>query len=396
MLSRENRNLCGTFCSKHLHVVVWLKADPIGKGLLRKQFRAMHARQSPRSFLHTLRVIILVALYLGRCTAPQPGPQALGRMIMRRRALIPVVLASLLAAAGLAAAGLAGSVAVTARESHRQGNGNNGDAPLTLEEIRALVARAIADQHADDNALNEYDRTEHTVSREPGKEVSPVDTVDRVFPTGTGEVRVELGRNGKPVDSAAMEQQWRDIAKAPMVRSNPNDPAIREEYERAERRERAHAEMVDAIGSAFRFRWEGREMIGGRPTIKLAFEPDPSYKSTARFATVFAHTVGTVWFDESSGQVARLEAKLREDVPFYGGLIAKIYRGSWITVAQSEVGPGVWLPLQATYDIEGRKFLFAASWRGQIDASGYRRVGPPAEALALVQREHADAISSVR
>ncbi len=144
--------------------------------------------------------------------------------------------------------------------------------------------------------------------------------------------------------------------------------------------------------SAFRFRWEGRVMIDGRPTIKLAFEPDPTYRSSARFATVFAHTVGTAWFDESSGQVARLEAKLREDVPFYGGLIGQnLPRELAQRSQQAEVAPGVWFPVHASYDIEGRKFLFPASWRGKIDASGYRRVGPPAESLALVQREHGDA-----
>jgi hypothetical protein len=299
-----------------------------------------------------------------------------------------MILASLLAAAALAAGG-----AAMAQENRGPGN---DDRPLTLAEIRSLVARAIADQHADDNALNEYDRTEHTISREPGKEAAPAETVDRVFPIGTGEVRVALNRGGKPVDAASIEQSWRNIEKFLEIRSHPDDPAIRPEFEKAERRERGHAEMVDAIASAFRFRWAGRGTIDGRPMIELAFEPDPTYKSSERYASVFAHTVGSVWFDESSGQVARLEAKLREDVPFYGGIVAKIYSGSWLTVAQSEVAPGVWLPVAASYDIEGRKFLFGASWRGQIEASGYRRVGPPAEALTLVQREHGDATSSER
>ncbi len=309
---------------------------------------------------------------------------------MWRRAWIPTILASLLAAAGLAAAGLAVAGAATAQENQKPGN---DDAPLTLEEIRALVARAIADQHANDTALNEYDRTEHTISRESEK---ASDTVERVFPIGTGEVRVELDRDGKPNDAAAIEQAWRNIEKYLAVRSHPDDPAIRPEYEKAQRREHAHAEMVDAIGKAFHFQWAGRVTRDGRPMIELAFEPDPSYKSSARFATIFAHTGGTVWLDESSGQVARLDAVVREDISFGGGIIAKVYRGSRLTVQQSEVAPGVWLPVAATYDIEGRKFLFAASWRGQIDASGYRRVGPPAEALTVVQHEHGEPISSER
>jgi hypothetical protein len=300
---------------------------------------------------------------------------------MWHRAWIPVLLAALLAAAG----------AATARQRPA-----SDDRPLTLAEIRALVARAIADQHADDRALNEFDRTEHTVSRDSGKEIAPGETVERVFPVGTGDMRVELDRNGKPSDAAAMEQTWRGIEKALAQRSNPDDPVVRPEFQKEERRQRAHAEMVDAIGSAFRFQWAGRVTRDGRPMIELAFEPDPAYKSSARFASIFAHTGGTVWVDESSGQVAHLEAVLRDDVPIGGGIIAKLYRGSWLNVTQSEVAPGVWLPVLASYDIEGRKFLFAASWRGQIDAKDYQRVGPPADALKVVQREHGDPISSKR
>ena len=98
----------------------------------------------------------------------------------------------------------------------------------------------------------------------------------------------------------------------------------------------------------------------------------------------------------STGHVARAEVELREDVSFGAGLIAKVYRGSQITLEQSEVAPGVWLPTRESYDIEGRKFLFPASWRGQIEASGYRRVGPPPQALELIRRERGQTVSSER
>lgn len=302
---------------------------------------------------------------------------------MRRRAWIPILLATLVAAVSLAAA----------QQNQRQ---TNDDRPLTLEEIRALVARAIADQHADDREADVYDRTEHTVQKEGGKDAASTDTVDHVIPTGTGEARVTIDRNGKPVDAMAIEEQWREIAKELTARKNPNDPAVRDEFEREEHRERAHAEMIDAIGKAFCFSYQGRTTLDGRTIVELSFVPDPSYKSSTRYAMVFAHLVGTLWVDEPSGQVVRLEARLRDDVPFGGGIIAKLYRGSWLKVSLSEVAPGIWLPANATYDIEGRKFVFSTGWRGQIEASNYRRVGPPSEALAVLQREHGEAIASER
>jgi hypothetical protein len=303
-----------------------------------------------------------------------------------RRAWIPILLASL----------LAGVVAAAAQQSSKQPQSpqSDDDRPLTLEEIRALVARAIANQHADDHKLSEYDRIEHTVQREGGKNAVTTDTVERVFPTGTGDVRVTLKRNGKSIEAATIEQQWMDIAEALTARSDPSNPSIRQEFERQQRREHAHAEMIDDIGKAFHFNYRGHVTLTGRPVIELTFDPDTSFHSSSRYAAVFAHLGGTVWVDESSGQVMRVEAELHDDVAFGAGIIAKVYRGSWLKVTQSEVAPNLWVPVIATYDIEARKFVFPVSWRGEIDATEYRHVGPPAQALLVVRREHTGAITS--
>ena len=294
-----------------------------------------------------------------------------------RRAWIPIFLVSLLAA-----------VVAAAAQQNSKLSQSDDDRPLTLEEISALVARAIADQHADDQKLTEYDRIEHTVQREGGKNAAPTDTVERVFPTGTGEVRVALKRDGKPVEATTIEQQWMEIAEQLTARSDPSNPAIRQEFEREQRRQHAHFEMIDDIGKAFHFNYQGHVTLNGRPVIELSFAPDTSFHSSARYAMIFAHLGGTVWVDEASGQVVRLEAELHDDIPFGGGIIAKVYRGSWLKVTQSEVAPGLWLPVIATYDIEARKFVFPVSWRGEIDATEYRHVGPPAQALLIVRREH--------
>ncbi len=49
-------------------------------------------------------------------------------------------------------------------------------------------------------------------------------------------------------------------------------------------------EMVEAIGHAFRFHWVGRVTDGDRTLLEFTFDPDPTYKSSAFFATAYAHT----------------------------------------------------------------------------------------------------------
>jgi hypothetical protein len=151
---------------------------------------------------------------------------------------------------------------------------------------------------------------------------------------------------------------------------------------------RERADMVSAIGKAFIFSWAGRTVVNGRPTIKLTFMPDPTYRSSARYATLYAHSRGTAWVDESAAQLVRAEAELTDDVSWGAGLIAKLYRGGQFDFEQQEVAPGVWMPSRYGYDFDGRKLLFSLSIHERMEYTEYMRVGPPEEAIAVIRREH--------
>ncbi len=262
------------------------------------------------------------------------------------------------------------------------------DTPLTSEQIHALVGRALESQRGDDVALMQYERTERTFTRGNGKDVPDKEVISRVIPTGTDVIRVELARNGKQADAAALEEQWHAVERTLAIESRPDDPVARQDYERSLKKRHERAAMLDAFGKAYLFRWAGRGNMHGATVVQLRFDPDPAYKTSMRLAAVYSHAHGNIWLVESSAHVVRLEAELASDVSFGGGVFAKVYEGGRFTFEQSEVAPGVWLPAHATYNFEGRKFLFGMALHEQVDDSDYRRVGPPQEALLLVRREH--------
>lgn len=268
---------------------------------------------------------------------------------------------------------------------HRD-SGQSG-VPLTADQIQALVARALEGQRRDDAALAEYERIEHTFSRGSGN-VPDKEIINRVIPTGTDVVRVELARNGKPAGPAALEQNWRGVERILLIESHPDDPIAKIDYERALKKKRERAEMVDAFAKAFLFTWVGRGTIAGTTVVQFAFNPDPAYKAATRFAAVYSHAHGYIWLEETTAHVVRVEAELNSDVSFGAGVLAKVYRGGRFTFEQTEVAPGIWLPAHSTYNFDGRKFLFGMAVHEKVDNSDYRWIGPPAEALLLVRREH--------
>ena len=258
--------------------------------------------------------------------------------------------------------------------------------PLTAQQIHELVERAIENQRRNDLLLDQYARTEHSLfhgsAKDPQKEV-----ISRVIPAGEGIIRVELERNGRTSDAAYLDEQWHGALQALLAESHGRDPHVANFFE-TERHRHERSDMVSAIGKAFIFRWAGRGVVKGRPVVKLSFTPDPTYRSSARYAPLYAHSRGTAWVDESSAQLMRAEAELTDDVSWGGGIIAKLYRGGQFTFEQQEVAPGVWMPSRYSYDFDGRKFLFSLNIHEHMEYSEYVRVGPPEEAFSVIRREH--------
>jgi hypothetical protein len=266
------------------------------------------------------------------------------------------------------------------------------DAALNDVQVRALVQRAIAMQHQSDDALDLYDRTERVIDREDEK---TEETIVRAVPVGASEVRIDMSRDGQPVPQTEIRQKWAYVLSVMEQRTRKNDPEVKKEYEKAAKRKGENAKMVDAIGDAFIFHWAGRTERAGRPAIELDYEPNPAFKSSLRFSGLYKQVYGRVWVDEASGYVVRLEAELRRDIPIGGGIVGKVYKGARIELEQAEPypGAGVWLPSTSFYDIEGRKFVFPASFHRKQYASDYRRIGPPNEALSLLRNENAQLVT---
>ena len=256
------------------------------------------------------------------------------------------------------------------------------------EEQRALLERVIANQHRDDAALEQYERTERRRVRKSKQDAAPsADRTLRVVPTGTANFRVPVEENGRPVDAALYRAGLGALERALTAAVNPPDAKQRQAAEKHAKRSRERAEAVDAVRDAFHFTWAGRENLEGRTVAKFTFEPNPAFKSKSRTTALFAYVRGTAWVDEASGHLARLEAEIVRDIPFGGGIVAKVYRGGRFALEQAEVAPGVWLPTRYEYDFAGRKFLFGFAMHELTLASNYRRIGPPREALLVIRRE---------
>ena len=278
--------------------------------------------------------------------------------------------------------------------------GQQGQGPViaanpapTPEQIRSLTARAIENQHKDDAALQEYERTEHFVSRKDDNSDTLIDRTERRVPSPAGDIKLKTVENGMPVSPELYRQELELAVNALQTALRPDD-RYREGQAKYEKRRHDRGELVDEAAKAFRVTWAGRETrtdsYGAhtpRTLMKFFLDPDPDFKPGNRFAASFQHVHATMWVDEEQAQFARLEADIATDITFAGGIAGKVYHGGHVVVEQGEVAPGVWLPTLYSYNVDGRKFLFAFGVHEHSEISKYHYVGPPAQALEIMRNE---------
>lgn len=261
-------------------------------------------------------------------------------------------------------------------------------APPSQAEIEERAAKLVDNQHRDDEALKEFERIERHTDFTAGPNPRPIeDKLFRIVPTGTGTLRILLKDNGTATDPAEYRRQlqaWHDVLEL-MLRTD--DPRTRTAYEKYDRRNHQRAQLVDSMLESFAATWLRRESHNGRWCDVFELKPKPDFHPHNMMQDALSHIVATIWVDRATDEMVRGEAHIMRDISFGGGILGKVYRGGVFSMEQGEVAPGIWEPTKYTYDFEGRKFLFSFDEHQEVDASHYRRVGPPKEALAIVQDE---------
>ena len=312
-----------------------------------------------------------------------------GRQMTSKHAGISSLISRMmLAALALAAVGLpivnsiAGKTAASTAEPQLHGQ------PPSPAEMRARTEKLLANQHADDDALELYQRVERHIDRSgdaPDRIID--DKTYRVVPTGAGTQKILLRDGDKPVDPAAYNRQMHALAEVLRTMADPNDSKARAALAKRQKRERDRAEFVDAMKEAFLLKWLSADTRNGRECDVIELDPNPDFHPHSMFQNALSHVTAKIWVDRESNQLVWGEAHVMSDISVGGGILGKVYRGSRISMEQQEIAPGIWLPTHYRYDFTGRKFLFTFQEHETIDVSHYHRVGSPKEALVIVEAE---------
>jgi hypothetical protein len=308
------------------------------------------------------------------------------QLMTLRRSVAPVLVLTLGSLLGAGVPTQAGTAQVRAA----QVNGIEASAAQAPSEaeLRERTTKLIENQHNDDDALDQYERIEHYVDRTSGTNSRiTFDKTYRIVPNGGGTSKLLVEDHGMPVDPQEYQRELQILQGVLETMANPGDSRAKVAYEKYEKRQHDRADFVEVARTAFLVKWQDREVWNGRACDVFQLTPDPKFHPRTMYQAAMAHVTGKIWVDRETNQLARGEADVTSDIYFGGGILGRLSRGSKVSMEQAEVAPGVWLPTRYLYDYSGRKFLFSFEQHQAIEASRYKHIGPPSEALVAIQKE---------
>jgi hypothetical protein len=143
-------------------------------------------------------------------------------------------------------------------------------------------------------------------------------------------------RNGQPPSAEQERKQKRELDK--LKRETPEQRA-----ERLRKQQEENTSIVKEVPKAFDFQVVGEEAVNGRPAYVLQATPHPGYHAQGKYGNMFSKVAGKLWVDKQDLGWIKVDGRVIQ--PFSMGLfLVRLLRGSHITMEQTRVDDGIWMP----------------------------------------------------
>jgi len=157
-----------------------------------------------------------------------------------------------------------------------------------------------------------------------------------------------LEHNGQPPTAKEQKRSDDDLDKL-------KHETLGEQAARLRKDQDNRAFLQDVL-EAFDFRLIGEETLDGRPAYVLQATPHPGYRAHGKYAKVFSRVEGKLWVDKQDFGWIKVDGQVTQSFSL-GLILARVERGSHITMEQTCVGDGVWMPKQIEIRATARIFL---------------------------------------
>ena len=227
---------------------------------------------------------------------------------------------------------------------------------LSSEEIQPLIRAVAENDIANDLKQRDYAylqrEEEHKLDGQGNEKSRETRDYEIMMLYGQG-VRRLIARNDKPLSAGDAAKEERKIQEV-MRKREQETPEQREKRLQKEVREREEERAwVREIADAYTFRLVGTETLDGRETYVIDADPRPDFHPHLKDAKYLPKFRGRVWIDSAETQWVKLDCEAIDTVS-WGLFLARIHKGSRISIELARINDEVWLPKFVSLNLSAR------------------------------------------
>jgi len=230
---------------------------------------------------------------------------------------------------------------------------------LSSDEIQPLIRAVAENDIANDLKQRDYAylqrEEEHKLDGQGNEKSRETRDYEIMMLYGQG-VRRLIARNDKPLSAQESAKEEKKIQEV-MRKREQETPEQREKRLKKEVREREEERAwVREIADAYTFRLVGTETRDGRETYIIDADPRPDFHPRLKDAKYLPKFRGRVWIDSAETQWVKLDCEAIDTVS-WGLFLARVHKGSRISIELARVNDEVWLPKSVSLKISARVAL---------------------------------------
>jgi hypothetical protein len=170
-----------------------------------------------------------------------------------------------------------------------------------------------------------------------------------------------VARDGRRLSEQELAEQDRKqeakIEKRDRIRAEEDAAARARRLAKADENRRKEKAVIDELFRMDEIRIAGLELLDGRETVVVTFNPKPGYEPVTKGGKVLQKLHGTAWIDAADRELVRLETRLLDTLGVGPARVARLQRGSYGYFQRRKVNGEIWLPASARFEGAARLLL---------------------------------------
>jgi hypothetical protein len=194
-----------------------------------------------------------------------------------------------------------------------------------------------------------------------------------------------VAHNGQPLDAADQRKEEEKLRQSIENRRHETDAQKQQRIADWQRKEEKQHEPLHEIPDAFNLRFAPDENIEGHDVYVIDGTPKPGYKPKSKNAFFLPKVKGRFWITKQGFQAVKIQFETLDTIS-WGGIVARVSKGTRVEVELTRVNNEVWLPKRILVAGSAR-VLLVKGYTGELDLtySGFKKFTVESRVVSMAQ-----------